>query len=167
MKITLLFLVMMAGLAACNNSADTPNTVDPVPDTSAKNDPAPTITTGNTPVNVQVDSLIRFMFDRDSSTLTATGTLGSARDRITGYLSVDKEVDLTAMLFPDDKGLNIRFTQIVLPDGKTDGPFGQTLRYKLTQPGTYQLIIGPSNMADGKVKGDFTIRLGVTPNPHE
>ncbi|RYY56347.1 MAG: hypothetical protein EOO09_06930 [Chitinophagaceae bacterium] len=162
------YLVFLAtALFACNNDSGSETEVDPVPDTSAMHDPAPVITTASTPVNTQVDSVIQFKFNRDSSTLTATGRLTSSKDRIVGYLAADREVDLTAVLEPADKKLNIRFSQIILPDGKTDGPFGQKLQYKLKQVGTYQIVIAPNNMADGATSGDFTIRLGVSPNPHE
>ncbi|RYY63041.1 MAG: hypothetical protein EOO05_00395 [Chitinophagaceae bacterium] len=162
------FILVIAGLVACNNNAGTESETDPVPDTSAIDAPGtPVITTESTPVNTQVDSVIRFKFDRDSSTLTAKGTLRSPKDRIIGYLSADREVDMTAILEPSDKKMNIRFSQIIMPDGKTDGPFGQKLQYKINQEGTYQIIITPNNMADGVTNGDFTIRLAVTPNPHK
>lgn len=161
------YLLLATALFACNNDAGTANEEDPVPDTSAIHDPAPVITSPTTPVNTQVDSVIRFEFSRDSSTLTATGKLSSAKDRIIGYLPADREVDLTAVLEPSDKKMNIRFSQIILPDGKMDGPFGQKLQYKINQVGTYQIVITPNNMADGKTSGEFKIRLGVTPDAHK
>jgi hypothetical protein len=167
MKIVVLSTLMAIALISCNNNAEPETVADPAPDTSAIHEPAPVITTGNTPVNQQVDSLIRFKFDRDSSTLTASGTLRSSKDRIIGYLAADRELDMTAVLEPSDKDLNLRFSQIIMPDGKTDGPFGQKISYKLTQTGTYQLILAPNNMANGKTSGDFKIRLGVSPNPHK
>ena len=48
---------------------------------------------------------------------------------------------------------NIRISQIVLPDGTTDGPFGQQLTYNIKQKGDYMLIINKSNMASGSSMG--------------
>mgnify|MGYP007121801804 CR=1 FL=1 len=42
---------------------------------------------------------------------------------------------------------NVRFNQIVMPDGTSDGPFGRSIEYGLEQQGTYHLLIGESLMA--------------------
>jgi hypothetical protein len=54
---------------------------------------------------------------------------------------------------------NIRISQIVKPDGSTDGPFGQQLVYDIKQKGNYTLIINKSNMASGSQTGDVFIAL--------
>lgn len=66
---------------------------------------------------------------------------------------------LSAQLVPSEKDQNIRFSQIYLPDGTTDGPFGQTLTYPLKQAGLVRLRISPSQMASGPSAGTFTIKL--------
>lgn len=111
--------------------------------------------------NEQKDSVIRFSFARDSSTLTAHGFIRSAKDHVTGYLAVDRKARLTASLVPETKDMNIRFTQLIMPDSTMDGPFGQQFNYDLVQKGMYKIIVSANNMADGKTKGDFLIRLAV------
>lgn len=54
---------------------------------------------------------------------------------------------------------NIRISQIILPDGGTDGPFGQELTYDIRQKGNYTIVINRSNMASGNQSGDVFITL--------
>lgn len=54
---------------------------------------------------------------------------------------------------------NIRFNQIIMPDGRMDGPFGHEIHYKTPQKGNYTLILGKDNMADGKVEGPVTVHV--------
>ncbi|MCF3109496.1 hypothetical protein LL912_12005 [Niabella sp. CC-SYL272] len=64
---------------------------------------------------------------------------------------------LAVQLKPEGYERNVRISQIEMPDGKTDGPFGLTMQYKTGKKGTYTLIIARSNMADGTVKGPVNI----------
>lgn len=66
---------------------------------------------------------------------------------------------LKAIVNPQGTERNIRISQIEMPDGKTDGPFGRLLEYKTPKQGIYTLFIGRNNMADGKVAGPVTIQL--------
>ncbi|HTG57413.1 MAG TPA: hypothetical protein VL943_14145, partial [Niabella sp.] len=54
---------------------------------------------------------------------------------------------------------NIRISQVVRPDGSTDGPFGQQLVYDIKQRGNYTIVINKSNMASGTQVGDLFITL--------
>jgi hypothetical protein len=126
---------------------------DSVPVTAA---PGPVDTV---PHNIQVDTVIHLSFAKDSTTLTATGSLNKKSTPVICYLPVDRHVALNARIIPRNKELNVRFSQIVLPDGNSDGPFGLQIKYELRQMGLYKLIIGPNLMADGKRSGDFIIRL--------
>jgi hypothetical protein len=147
-------------LAACNNSS-------PVPEKTIEQEPIDNTRKETTPVtdtliaNEQRDSTIIFRFERDSSSLTAKGTLHSADDHITGYLDVDRKATLSGQLIPQKNDMNIRFTQLIMPDSSMDGPFGKQLQYKLTQKGKYKIIISANNMAGGQTKGDFLVRLTV------
>ncbi|RQP08330.1 MAG: hypothetical protein EAS48_10380 [Chryseobacterium sp.] len=67
--------------------------------------------------------------------------------------------NLNAKLRTDEKMQNIRINQIRMPDGSFDGPFGQDLSYETPQKGEYWLIIGHNLMADGKMKGGFTLEV--------
>jgi len=154
-----LFLI---ALVACNNP-DTARQKPVVNEDSAEVSVLPPVTeqqdTAN--YNKQEGQSIQLKFQPDSTTLTATGSLKSAKDRIIAFLPADRKGQLSAILVPSDSKMNIRFSQLVMPDSTMDGPFGQKLDYKLTQRGMYRIIIAPSNMADGKTTGDFMIRLKV------
>lgn len=58
-----------------------------------------------------------------------------------------------------DESMNIRFNQVKLADGTFDGPFGKTLNIKNKGKGEIWLIIGKSNMASGKTKGHFSVKV--------
>jgi hypothetical protein len=155
-------------LIACNNgergqptslvkSADSATVAVPVrTDTGVT--PAP-VAVDTVPHNIQVDTVIHLSFAKDSTTLTATGSLNKKSTPVICYLPVDRHVVLKASLIPRNKDLNVRFSQIVMPDGNSDGPFGLQMKYELNQKGLYKLIIGPNLMAEGKRSGDFLIRL--------
>lgn len=61
-----------------------------------------------------------------------------------------------------DSLANIRFSQIFMPDSTADGPFGQELKYKLTQRGTYRLRIGENMMAGDPWAGVFMLRIELS-----
>ncbi|MCD2425997.1 hypothetical protein LQ567_24650 [Niabella pedocola] len=67
--------------------------------------------------------------------------------------------NLAVQLNPEGRERNVRISQIEMPDGKTDGPFGRTMQYKTLKKGVYTLIIARSNMADGIVKGPVGITI--------
>lgn len=113
------------------------------------------------PSNIQIDTLIHIDFPKDSTQLSIRGSLNKDADPVTCYLPVDVKKNLDARLLPEDAGLNIRFSQIILPDGESDGPFGKQLKYKLDQQGTYKIIIGPNRMASGKKSGDFVLKIAI------
>ena len=69
---------------------------------------------------------------------------------------------LQAKLSFKQEDRNLRFNQIVLPDGTMDGPFGNELMYSTKEKGDYTLIIGKDNMADGNVEGPVSIEIALT-----
>jgi len=77
----------------------------------------------------------------------------------TVHISVLKPGEITGMLSSMDRNANIRFTQIGLPDGTFDGPFGRELHYKTTQIGKYRIIIGQNMMAGDPWKGRYNLKL--------
>ena len=65
---------------------------------------------------------------------------------------------LEAQIVPEKPG-NLRISQIVLPDGTMDGPFGQSIRYDIPSPGTVRLLIGESLMQGDPWSGEFTVSV--------
>lgn len=69
---------------------------------------------------------------------------------------------MSAKLTSKDKAANIRFMQIVMPDGKADGPFGTEVDYELSQNGDYRLLVNENIMAGDPWGGEFTLTLKLT-----
>ncbi len=166
MKIIVPILVLSL-LAACTNDANNkvPNADSAFAQVSNSPDTDQPAATAANPAdtvhaNQQVGSSINLRFDRDSSSLTADGQLTKDIPRVIAYLPVDRNTTLTATLMPADS-MNLRFSQLVMPDSTMDGPLGQKFNYDLNQKGVYQFIIAPNNMADGARTGSFKIRMSV------
>lgn len=69
------------------------------------------------------------------------------------------KADLKAEIVTRNKQFNIRFSQIRLPDGSYDGPFGREIAYKIPTKGEVWLLAGRNNMADGETIGKFSIHV--------
>ncbi|MCD7900806.1 MAG: hypothetical protein LUH22_13310 [Bacteroides sp.] len=57
---------------------------------------------------------------------------------------------------------NIRFSQIILPDGTMDGPFGNEMSYHLPIKGEYVLILHENMMAGDPWEGTFDVTLTIS-----
>ncbi len=66
---------------------------------------------------------------------------------------------LSAQLSSQDLNANVRFSQIKLPDGTMDGPFGQKMDYTLPSDGVYTLSVNENIMAGDPWEGDFTVEV--------
>lgn len=69
---------------------------------------------------------------------------------------------LSATLSSPDSLANIRFSQIILPDGKMDGPFGRDMNYDLPINGTYRIRIHENMMAGDPWEGNFAVKVQLT-----
>ncbi len=65
------------------------------------------------------------------------------------------------------KSVNYRLSQIIMPNGQSDGPFGRDLTYNLDQNGWYQLIFGESLMQGDIWTGDATVSISLSKDPHK
>ena len=75
----------------------------------------------------------------------------------TGYQSMD-----VSIAFTQEEWLhNYRLSQIIMPDGSMDGPFGRDTSYDLTQEGEYQLIFGESLMQGDRRTGEALITINL------
>ncbi len=167
MRVIALFS-FMTFLASCNSNSHSSNTEEPMRKdtmlvTKEPIDRPPVEKKDTIPYNVQVDTVINFSFAPDSSSLTARGSINKNYHPVTCYLPIETACRLIATIIPDDNGLNIRFSHLIMPDKTSDGPFGRQLRYQLKQKGTYKLIISPNTMAEGKRSGNFQVQLQLKP----
>ena len=68
--------------------------------------------------------------------------------------------EISAIVAPENKDMNIRINTIELSNGTKDGPFGHELKnYKVEKSDEVILSIGKNNMASGELKGNFNIRI--------
>ncbi|MDU1904692.1 MAG: hypothetical protein E6772_07905 [Dysgonomonas sp.] len=66
---------------------------------------------------------------------------------------------LSAHLTSPDSLANIRFSQIFLPDGTMDGPFGRDIDYDLPSDGVYRLSVHENMMAGDPWGGVFKVDI--------
>ena len=118
-------------------------------------------TKDSVPQNIQIDSVIHFAFAKDSFSVAVKGHLDKRGDPVICYLPVTTGKKLKAVVVAANSKANIRFSHIYLPDGKSDGPFGNSLNFNLTQKGIYKIYIGPNMMAGDPVGSDFVVRVKV------
>lgn len=125
-------------------------------------DTMPAVSRDTIPYNIQVDSVIHLSFPKDSTGVSVKGYLDKDGGPVICYMQVAGSGWLHAGLVPEKKNANIRFSHIYKPDGESDGPFGQTLKYRLAAKGMYKLYIAPNQMAGDKREGnDFTLTVRV------
>ncbi len=165
MKLHLLVFLLVLTAIACNNQPQTKKersaaVVDSIkPALSHVN--KDTIRVDSVPKNIQVDSVIHLSFAPDSFSVTVKGHLDKKGNPVICYLPVVKGRTLLASVTPENKKAAIRFSHLYFPDGKSDGPFGPTLKYKLKQEGVYKIYIGPNMMAGNPVSTDFKVNVKV------
>lgn len=54
---------------------------------------------------------------------------------------------------------NLRINQIIMPDQKSEGPFGKDAEFPLYQGGTYQIVIAESLMQGNPYQGKFKVEI--------
>jgi hypothetical protein len=121
----------------------------------------PSSTEDSVPPNIQVDSVIHLAFVPGSNAVNVKGSLDKRGDPVICYLRVVQGKTLTASVAAENEKATIRFSHIYLPDGSSDGPFGQHLKYKLHQQGVYRIYIGPNKMAGDPAGTVFNLQVKV------
>lgn len=71
-----------------------------------------------------------------------------------------KSLMVTVETPKDPKG-NVRISQIILPDGMADGPFGRELTYNLTQSGSHQIVLSANMMAGDPWAGEVRVNIDL------
>lgn len=69
---------------------------------------------------------------------------------------------VTGVITSSDTMANIRFSQIVMPDGQMDGPFGRDITYDLPVKGDYLLLLHENQMAGDPWEGNFQVTLTLS-----
>lgn len=92
-----------------------------------------------------------------------------------GYLTVRKKEDqvvyieflstgnskVKGHLSSPDSLANIRFSQIIMPDGTMDGPFGRDIEYAISQNGYYKISVHENMMAGDPWGGVFHVKIEI------
>ena len=103
--------------------------------------------------------------DTDYIPLAIVNGTGSAtytkavEERVAFGFEATAGTKLHGVLTSDDAQANVRFSQIIMPDGSADGPWAREIEYALTQSGTYKLIVTGNMMAGDPWAGTFTITV--------
>lgn len=112
--------------------------------------------------NEQKYDTIKMLIQDEKGNYTAIGTIDSIHSKIYVKFTNPIAASLKAAIIPMDGDGNIRFNQILFPDGHSDGPFGKEIEQELKQTGEHTLIIGHSQMADGQYQGKFKVDLQLS-----
>jgi hypothetical protein len=155
MKAVYGMLFLLGSLCACHSAQRKQPIADTTPRSATKEVAEPVqkaaVDTGATARSLVVH------LEADTGTVRTRGYLSQGPDTCT--IVISRGGELVAGLVPDDPKGNIRFTQIILPGGKADGPFGRSLRYPVAGKGVYRLIIGQNLMAGDPWTGAFTLNV--------
>lgn len=75
------------------------------------------------------------------------------------FVNSDAKTAHVVVTFPGGTRGNLRWSQVVMPDGTMDGPFGQDTNYALAQMGRYELIFHENMMSWDPWTGDAQITI--------
>ena len=110
--------------------------------------------------NAQVDSIIHVAIPKGEYHVSVKGHLNKEGGPVICFIEATANENLSAGIVPENRNANIRFSHIYMPDGKSEGPYGTTIKYRLSQKGMYKLYIAPNQMAGDKRKPtDFLLTV--------
>lgn len=89
------------------------------------------------------------------------GHIEAKGKRPTYRIDAVKGTTVIAMVQPVDKPGNIRINQIQKPNGSMDGPFGDSVHYKMPVTGQLKILLGENQMAGDPWSGDFILNVSV------
>lgn len=136
-----------------------------------------TTTTGDEHIDVPTNDIQEALEDQlreengeytlffDDTHTSKTFTLHHKADQRTTIAFINdgfKKVTIDIVLPTTDTWANLRLSQIIMPDGTMDGPFGLQTEYDLNQNGWYELIISESLMAWDPWTGDVQVTVSLS-----
>lgn len=177
--IILLFAIFLTiTLSSCGNKNDDPNTK--MDDTARYNPPATEDKEKSNEISQDASSEEKVSTDKPLTEKTPDGikinfpagaTEVSINGKIDGLNSVTYLMDVSkgqtligsieAVSEAGKEQGNIRFSQIITPSGKADGPFGSSIKYDLTVAGVWKLIVSENQMSGDPWTGDFKMIIGI------
>ncbi|MEO9070438.1 MAG: hypothetical protein ABI261_05355 [Ginsengibacter sp.] len=143
---------VMTMVLSCNQSIHKNNLADIVKeDTITQSE---IISSKDENKNLNNDTILHAGVDTFSIRLQMNGI----KDRKIIPLTIVSGKDLFAVIYKETNKANIRINQIEMPDSWFDGPFGDSLHYKIKMHGVYKIIIGADLMAAGKSNEAFILK---------
>lgn len=127
---------------------------------------------GTTPVDSvrTAPTMDHVLHPLNADTITMNIQNGSANVQI--YKNADQNIyikfpsgnysRLSGMITSLDSTANLRFSQIIMPNGQMDGPFGREITYTLPVRGNYILSIHENQMAGDPWAGVFRVELRLS-----
>lgn len=104
---------------------------------------------------------IRVKFPVGSTLVTLNGNIDGFGQQIIYVFEASKGQKLNASVRPIKSQGNIRISQIYIPSGQADGPFGEKMTYDLTENGDYKLILSENQMAGEPWKGEYLLTIEI------
>jgi hypothetical protein len=151
--VVLFVVLFMEMLIACDQSGSKNNPAEIVKkDTITKTKIA---SSNDKNINQNNNPILHAGVDTFSVRLQMNGI----KDRKVIPLNIVSGKELFAVIHKNDGKDNIRINQLEMPDGTFDGPFGDSLYYKIKIAGVYKIIIGPDLMATGKLDRAFKLKV--------
>lgn len=148
MKIkTFLFLVAGIGVIGCGKNKTEPESLSGISESDGRAALPEIIILQNNDTLIVSDQLHTLRFRKQAKAVN--------------FLKIDnkKSQTYTLQLRPLDTMGNIRFSQVILPDGTSDGPFGTELTYNFEFQGTYIVKISENMMSGDPWEGDVELTV--------
>lgn len=177
----LLLAIISFSLLSCNNKSDDPNSKmddttryrgednttsgennDKVNQDATTEEKAPA--SDEKPLTEKTPDGIRVNFPVGATEVSITGKI-DGMNPVTYLLNAAKGQTITGSIEAvsesgKEQG-NIRFSQIISPSGSADGPFGPSIKYDLTEAGTWKLIVSENQMSGDPWTGEFKMIVGI------
>ena len=176
--------ILVLGISSCGNKKDDPNSKM---DDTARNEAPSNTDNGNTtgdnntgsqdakeektentsdnkPLTEKIAGGYKINFPKGATEVEIKGNIDGFNG-VTYFMDVSKGQKLTGSIEAISKEgkeqNNIRFSQIISPNGDGDGPFGPTISYDLNEAGQWQLIVSENQMSGDPWKGEFKMSIGI------
>ncbi|MBO3271897.1 hypothetical protein [Hymenobacter defluvii] len=141
-------------LAACSTNSKTAtvpaeNTTPPAPETAST----------SAVIDARADSTVQVTFPANDSSVTVLGELKTVNQEFIASIPVQSKRKLSATLLAPDSLPNIRFAQVIQPDGEANGPFGTTVSVSTPKDGVYKLRISHNLRTEAGLTREFKLRV--------
>jgi len=143
-------------LAACSSNSETATV--PAENTT----PPPKTAATPATIDARADSTVQVTFPANDSSVTVLGELKTVNQEFIASVPVQGKRKLSATLLAPDSLPNIRFAQVIQPNGEAKGPFGTTVSTPTPEDGVYKLRIAHNLHTEARLTKEFKLRIVVS-----